>query len=34
MFSVKSEGYVLDVDVMFNFKNIDYNIWPQFIDTF
>jgi len=34
VFSVKGEGYVLELYIMFNFKIFGYNIWPRFNDMF
>jgi hypothetical protein len=34
MISVKGEGKVLEVYMMFDFKIFGNNIWPRFNDTF
>jgi len=34
MLSVKGEGYVLEVYIIYNFKISGYNIWPLFNDEF
>jgi hypothetical protein len=32
MFSVKGEGYVLEINIIFNLKFYGCNIWPRFND--
>jgi hypothetical protein len=34
MFSVKGEGYLLEVYKLFNFKIFVYNTWSRFNDVF